>query len=157
MNRVSTSKTGAARPRCAGLFALVAGLTGAFLLAGCSTVAKRIEEEQATFDRLSVADQELVSRGKIGEGLGKREVYIAWGKPDRSITRTEKRKTYDTWIYYGYRTVTYYDYDWVPYRAGDRIYWTPITRPYYDTYPYLFQQVTFANGRVVDFQTPLTR
>src|SRR5437870_4578266 len=86
------------------------------LAANCTSVPSRIKERAAAFHGLSAADQELVARGKIREGMGKEAVYIAWGKPDEISHGNSAGRDFETWLYFAYEPETAYDYDVVPRR-----------------------------------------
>jgi hypothetical protein len=80
------------------LFLGIAALLSAFL-AGCSTVDSRIHGNPQTFAALSPADQALVRRGDISEGMSKAAVYLAWGKPDRLRYGSRAGVPFEAWIY----------------------------------------------------------
>jgi hypothetical protein len=80
------------------LFLAIAVLLFEFL-AGCSTVESRIKGNPQTFASLSPADQALVRRGSISEGLSKAAVYLAWGRPDRLRYGSRAGVPFEAWIY----------------------------------------------------------
>jgi hypothetical protein len=76
------------------------GLSLTFLLAGCSTVETRIQENPGAYQRLSPNDQALVQHGRIREGLSRDAVYIAWGPPSQRAEGRMRGSAIETWIYY---------------------------------------------------------
>lgn len=77
-----------------GLSALLFGF-----LTGCSTVDSRIQQNPQTFASLSPAEQALVRRGGIREGLSTAAVYLAWGRPDRVRQGSRAGVPFEAWIY----------------------------------------------------------
>jgi hypothetical protein len=74
------------------------------LLAGCSTVDSRIKGDPQTFASLSPADQGLIRRGAIREGMSTAAVYLAWGRPDRRRYGSRAGVPFEAWIYTTTRT-----------------------------------------------------
>jgi hypothetical protein len=70
-----------------------------FVLAGCSTIHSRINQNPAVFQSLSPTDQAMVRAGQIREGMPKSAVYIAWGRPDHTKSGVRKGNRFETWIY----------------------------------------------------------
>ena len=68
-------------------------------LAGCSTVDSRIQQNPQTFASLSPAQQALVRRGGILEGMSTAAVYLAWGRPDRVRQGNRAGVPFEAWIY----------------------------------------------------------
>ncbi len=68
-------------------------------LAGCSTVDSRIQGNPQTFAALSPADQDLVRRGAIREGMPRAAVFLAWGRPDRVRYGSRAGIPFEVWIY----------------------------------------------------------
>ena len=85
------------------LFPGIAVLLFGFL-AGCSTVDSRIQGNPQTFASLSPADQALVRRGGIREGMSRAAVYLAWGRPDRMKYGSRAGVPFEAWIYTTTRT-----------------------------------------------------
>jgi hypothetical protein len=85
------------------LFAGIAVLHFGFL-AGCSTVDSRIKGNPQTFASLSPADQVLVRRGGIREGMSRAAVYLACGRPDRMKYGNRGGVPFEAWIYTTTRT-----------------------------------------------------
>jgi hypothetical protein len=116
----------------------------------CSTVSTRIKERPLAFTKLSPAEQALVRAGKIQNGFSPDEVYLAWGKADKITPGSAQGKPSETWIYVGFRQEVIPYYEVIPQAAGrhgfvpDTIY-----SPIYVSHPYLRQQATFQNGKVV--------
>jgi hypothetical protein len=85
------------------LFAGIAVLLFGFL-AGCSTVDSRVKGDPQTFASLSPADQGLIRRGGIREGMSTAAVYLAWGRPDRRRYGSRDGVPFEAWIYTTTRT-----------------------------------------------------
>ncbi len=102
---------------------LVAAAPVTLLLSGCSTVESRIAEHPDVYHSLSARQQQLVANGQIAPGMPRAAVYLAWGSPDQRVEGAMRREMTETWIYVQY------------------------------TIPYPYRTVTFANGRVVSFQS----
>ncbi len=152
---------------------MIGALSLTFGFTGCTTVETRISEKQATFRRLSPADQALVQQGKIHEGLPMDAVYIAWGPPSQRIPGRYRGSMVDTWVYdataagdyagpfsygYGYgHGVGYGLYGGYGrrFRHGPYFY-DPFFDPYFYNHAnivrYPERTVSFENGRVIAFQ-----
>src|ERR1700686_2873062 len=114
-------------------------------LAGCSTVDSRIQGNPQTFASLSPADQSLIRRGVIREGLSRAAVYLAWGRPDRLRYGSRAGVPFEAWIYtttrseivpgyypsfYGFG---YYPYGWSrPFYGRGGFYGDYPFNPYFD-------------------------
>jgi hypothetical protein len=73
------------------------------LLAGCGTTntfSSRIKENQALFDQLSPADQEIIRSGFIKIGYTPEMVYIALENPEKKIPGAAANEM--TWIYHNF-------------------------------------------------------
>jgi hypothetical protein len=152
----------------------------ALFVAGCSTVESRISEHRDLFNSLSPQDQQLVAAGQIRTGMPQSAVWLAWGSADQKSVGQMRGQNTETWIYvhyapaYGYGGYGYgYPYGpWGPgwWGGGVSVIRTrhhgksfifvgdPFFDPFYYSYippsiPYPYRTVTFANGRVVSFQT----
>jgi hypothetical protein len=127
-----------------GAAAILAGM-----LAGCSTVESRIANNWQVFATFSPADQSLIRRGAIRQGMSKDAVYIAWGKPDRIRYGSRAGISYEAWIYTTLRTeVAPYPYPYpAPYGFGyypyGRIGWYGGYYGFYPYDPFLFDTVTY--------------
>jgi hypothetical protein len=146
-----------------GIAALLSGL-----LAGCSTVDSRIKADPTTFAALSPADQTLVRRGAIRQGMSKAAVYLAWGKPDRIRTGVRAGNPFEAWTYTTVQsTIDPYPgfYGFGYYRYGWHGTWGPYGRyrGFYGIYPYdpypdvisyevPYKTVFFENGRCVAWE-----
>jgi hypothetical protein len=150
----------------------------ALFFAGCETTESRISEHRELYNSLSPQDQQLVSNGQIRTGMSMNAAYLAWGRPDQKAAGQMRGQMTETWIYvnyvpaYGYGG---YGYPYGPYGSG---FWgggvavvrthhhgrafafvgDPFYDPFYYSYippsiPYPYRTVTFANGRVVSFQS----
>jgi hypothetical protein len=149
----------------------------ALVLAGCSTTESRISEHRDLFNSLPPGDQQLVSAGQIRTGMSQNAVWLAWGSPDQRAAGAMRGQMTETWIYvnyapaYGYGGYGYgYPYGPGFYGGGVAVIRTrhhgrafafvgdPFYDPFYYSYippsiPYPYRTVTFANGRVVSFQS----
>ena len=155
-------------------------LAGAMMiLTGCSTTETRISENPQLFQSLPARDQELVSRGQIRTGMSQDAVWLSWGRADQRVAGAMRGQQTETWVYtttasvpgYGYGYGGYWGRPYGPYgyglgfngvirtRHGHRFafvgnpYYDPFYYPFFDTVTYPYKTVTFANGRVVSFQT----
>jgi hypothetical protein len=157
---------------------LVAAAAVTLLVSGCSTVESRISEHPDLYHSLPARQQQLVANGQITPGMSRDGVYLAWGTPDQRVEGAMRSQMTETWIYIQYTSYPYgYGYGYgYPYRYG----WgggfggvvvtrrhhgrsfafvgNPFYDPFYYSYippsiPYPYRTVTFANGRVVSFQS----
>lgn len=78
---------------------LVAGIFGALLGAGCSTVDSRIAKNREAFSSWPAPVQDKVVQGKIDIGFTPDQVRVALGEPDRVFTRTTGDGTSEIWGY----------------------------------------------------------
>jgi hypothetical protein len=152
------------------------GLT-ALCLVSCSTTESRIAEHRDLFSSLSPGDQQLVAAGQIRTGMPQSAVWLAWGSPDQKAVGQMRGQMTETWIYVHYAPAYGYGYGYGPVGPG---FWgggvaivrthhhgrtfafvgDPFFDPFYYSYippsiPYPYRTVTFANGRVVSFQSLL--
>ncbi|MGF1448187.1 MAG: hypothetical protein ACFB20_02085 [Opitutales bacterium] len=68
-------------------------------LAGCNTVDRRIEKNQAFFDSLPIDNRQLIRDGRIAPGFSPREVEIALGKPDDVLVEEFEGGERMLWVY----------------------------------------------------------
>ena len=157
---------------------LVAAAAVTLLVSGCSTVESRIAEHPDLYHSLSARQQQLVANGQITPGMPRDAVYLAWGTPDQRVEGAMRGQMTETWIYVHYTSYPYgYGYGYgYPYRYGwgggfggvivrrhhhgrsFAFFGDPFYDPFYYSYippsiPYPYRTVTFANGRVVSFQS----
>ena len=160
---------------------LVATAAVALLLSGCSTVESRIADHPDIYHSLSPRQQQLVANGQISPGMPRQAVYLAWGSPDQRVEGAMRREMTETWIYVQYTTAYPYGYGYgygYPYGYGGfggfgggfavathrhhgrsfAFIGDPFFDPFYYSYippsiPYPYRTVTFANGRVVSYQS----
>ena len=71
----------------------------AFLLAGCATPAKRIQQNQELFDSFPVAAQARIRGGQIDLGFTPDMVRIALGEPQRKTLRRSGEGDLEIWFY----------------------------------------------------------
>ena len=71
----------------------------AFLLAGCATPAKRIQQNQELFDSFPVAAQARIRGGQIDLGFTPDMVRIALGEPQRKLIRRAAGGETEVWLY----------------------------------------------------------
>jgi hypothetical protein len=69
------------------------------LLAGCSTINSRIDENAAYFDSLPLESQERIRKGIVEVGDTTDMVYIAMGAPAEKRSSRSARRDRETWIY----------------------------------------------------------
>ena len=160
---------------------LVAAAAVTLLLSGCSTVESRIADHPDIYHSLSARQQQLVANGQIAPGMPREAVYLAWGSPDQRVEGAMRRQMTETWIYVQYTSAYPYGYGYgygygYPYGYGGGFGFggviathrhhgrsfafigDPFYDPFYYSYippsiPYPYRTVTFANGRVVSFQS----
>lgn len=80
---------------------VAAGLVA--LLAACGTTntkARRIQENQAAFNKLSPSDQEVVRNGFIKIGFPQEMVYAALENPEKKIPGPSANE--ETWVYHNF-------------------------------------------------------
>lgn len=125
------------------------------LLAGCSTVDRRITEKAAVFESLDPATQEQLRKGMVEVGYDTDMVYIALGSPDerREIATAAGRD--QVWIYSTY--FQEYAGTTVHYRrllgyhpvTGQRVvYFEPVRNHHYRDRVDERIRITFRNGKV---------
>jgi len=71
-------------------------------LAGCSTVAQRIEEKSAIFSQLGPETQESIQRGQVKEGYTLEMVYMALGRPNQVASTPDGKSV--IWTYMNFNT-----------------------------------------------------
>ncbi len=154
---------------------------GALFLSGCETPNSRISENPNLFNSLPPREQELVSQGRIGPGMSRNAVYLAWGSPEQRLPGFTRGRTTETWVYFSTTTTGYGGYGgygsyggFGPYgyggfyggggaivrsHRGHRyfVYGDPFYDPFFyssfaNTIQYPYKTVTFVNGRVAGFQ-----
>ena len=69
------------------------------LLAGCSTVQSRIEQNRALFEGLDPATQQTLLNGQTQVGYSMQLTHIALGSPDRVERRQSADGDVVTWVY----------------------------------------------------------
>jgi outer membrane protein assembly factor BamE (lipoprotein component of BamABCDE complex) len=74
-------------------------LTSLMMLAGCSTPASRIEQNQELFNTYEPDIQAAIRQGKIDIGFTRDMVHMALGKPDRQYSRTTESGQSEIWSY----------------------------------------------------------
>ena len=152
------------------------------ILAGCSTVEKRITDNPQMYQSLSAHDQDLVSHAQIRTGMSQDAVWLAWGSADQRSVGAMRGHATETWIYtatasypyggYGYGGYGgYWGGPWGPWgwggfggvgvfhgHGGHRFvffgdpFYDPFFYSYIPTYSYPYKVVTFSNGRAASFQ-----
>jgi hypothetical protein len=147
--RCICSKKIMARTLFFGIAVLLSGL-----LAGCSTVDSRIKGNPLTFASLSPADQALVRRGGIREGMSRAEVYLAWGRPDRLRSGSRTGVPFEAWTYTTIRSEiapgyypTFYGFGYARFGWSGRFYGP---RGFYGYYPY----DPYLGSDIIDYEVP---
>lgn len=120
-------------------------------MAGCSTIQSRINENPTAFQRLTPKQQQLVSTGRVSEGMSKNAVYIAWGNPDRITYGSKHGIPDEKWLYFGYDFAQVPSYSFFPVYAGGFVYSDYIYSPQYVSMPYVDKGVLFEKDRVVNW------
>lgn len=134
----------------AALLAVVASL----LCASCTApVVKRIERNPEIFNALSARHKDLVQQGRIEEGMTKKAVFLAWGRPDQVSQGSKSGKTYEKWGYAGYQpsytTAMGFGYSSRFYHGGCNVYDRAFFYEPMVTYlPYEAARVEFTGGIV---------
>ncbi len=136
---------------------LLAG-AAALLMASCaSPIAKRIERNPEIYNALSTRHKEMVVQGRIEEGMSKKAVFLAWGRPDRAARGTRNGKEYERWSYTGYDTAYssvgfgpgYWGHGWGGCYPYDGYF---AYEPLVTYVPYEAARVEFLNGTVFAWQ-----
>lgn len=133
-------------------------LVTVLLLASCaSPLQRRMEKNPEIFSALNEKQKALVSTGQIEEGMTKKAVFVAWGKPDRVTAGTSTGKPTERWSYTSYDAVPrvayggglgFGYYGQGRYRGG--YYADPYIYPqmYFDYMPFEAAHVVFTGGKV---------
>jgi outer membrane protein assembly factor BamE (lipoprotein component of BamABCDE complex) len=74
-------------------------LGGLMILAGCSTPASRIVQNQELFNTFPSDVQTSIRQGRIAIGFTRDMVHMALGKPDRQYSRTTESGQSEIWSY----------------------------------------------------------
>jgi len=88
------------------LLKVLAAVSGAAWLAGCSTPETRISSHPEVFAQLTPQEQALVKAGQVGLGFSAEAVKLALGQPDRVTIRTDEKGQLEVWHYV---ETVYYD------------------------------------------------
>jgi hypothetical protein len=73
-----------------------------FMVSCTSPIVKRIERNPDIYAALSPHHKDLVQQGRVEEGMTKKAVFLAWGKPDRAAKGSKNGREYEKWSYAGY-------------------------------------------------------
>ncbi|MCW5550391.1 MAG: hypothetical protein KIT44_15620 [Opitutaceae bacterium] len=129
------------------------------LLAGCSTIDRRITEKAAVFESLDPATQEQLRKGMVEIGYNTDLVYIALGSPDERRERITAAGREEVWIYstyyqeYAGTTVHYRRYIGYHPVTGKRvIYFEPVRHHHYRDRVDERIRVTFRDGKVTEIE-----
>jgi hypothetical protein len=85
---------------------LLAAVSGAAWLTGCSTPETRISSNPEVFARLTPQEQSLIRAGQLGLGFTAEAVKLALGPPDRVTMTTDASGQLEVWHY---AETVYYD------------------------------------------------
>jgi outer membrane protein assembly factor BamE (lipoprotein component of BamABCDE complex) len=85
-------------------FLIGAAAFGALLLAGCSTISSRIQDNPGLYASLPPDQQALVKQGQVGIGMDMATVKLALGDPDHVTLRTTADGKSEVWHYVSYET-----------------------------------------------------
>jgi len=127
----------------------------ALLCQACSSVQSRIDRNPELFAALPPEQQELVLNEEVREGMTKDAVYLAWGRPDREVVRSQEGRQIDIWIYMLRRTTAIpafsYGVGFGGYRGGWGNVWVdvPVYDPVYVTEEEPSRSVEFHRGKVI--------
>ncbi len=137
--------------------------SAAVLLAGCNTAAPRIAEHAAAFAALDPATQKNIRNGIVEPGFTSDMVYMALGKPTRTITDAigngvwiyhhEPIAAYNETITSGFRRRIIYD---PVKRTNDVVVEAIDPKAFPNLVPYDLR-VTLSNGRVASVERIQTR
>lgn len=129
------------------------------LLAGCSTIDRRITEKAAVFESLDPATQEQLRKGMVEVGYNTDLVYIALGRPDERRERITAAGREEVWIYSSYyqeyagTSVAYRRYIGYHPVTGKRvIYLEPVHQHHYRDRVNERIRVTFRDGKVTEIE-----
>ncbi len=123
-------------------------------LPACSTLttpSARIERYPEKYQALPADHQQLVSQGRIAEGMNQDAVFLAWGTPNHVMSGSDRGSPYETWSYTRLRSASYpslwFDYG---YYGGHYHH----IHPYWNTYwyPVPVGRVEFTDGFVNSWQ-----
>lgn len=73
------------------------------LVSCTSPIVKRIERNPDIYNALTSHQKELVQQGRVEEGMSKKAVFLAWGRPDGVTKGGKQGSTYEKWSYAGYQ------------------------------------------------------
>ena len=75
----------------------------AILLSSCASTEtlrqRRVAANPEIYDDLSEEDRALLSKGQIRDGMHKKVVFLAWGRPDEIRQGSRSGVPYETWVY----------------------------------------------------------
>ena len=132
---------------------------GALFLSACSTVNTRIHTNQAAFDGIPPAQQQLIRQGNIELDFTKSMVSMALGEPDRVSVRADHGGVTEIWSYYKFKNNTsYFDQSpfIMPYYARGvyptyHFYSSPFSRSFSSRETTM--RVSFKDGKVVSYES----
>jgi len=125
---------------------------------GCAaTPQARVQKNPEMLGRLSAADQILVMRGTINEGMSRDAVYLAWGSPDSVTTGSDNGRQSETWRYATLQPVYHHGFGLgLGYGGGfhrGRHFYPGLSMNLTPSYvPRTTSVVRFRNGRVVAWE-----
>jgi len=121
----------------------------ALFFSACSTVESRIKQRPEAYHSLSASDQSLVSHGKIRTGMSKEAVYIAWGRADAVLHRTDRGHRTEAWNYFAYQQQPVFGFGAYPICVNGGFTYLPGYQTGYISTPYPYKQAVFENERVI--------
>lgn len=127
------------------------------VLASCaSPIERRVSHYPELFNKLPAAEQAMVRRGEVREGMSKDAVFLAWGKPDRIAHGRKDGKNRERWSFAEYEQVHRMGYAGGLGLAGGYGWVDPIAYggPVVDFVPVPGRSVEFIDGKVVGFLVP---
>lgn len=139
---------------------IFAGLACILSLSACTstnTPAYRIAHNPEVYHNLPKAEQELVTQGKICEGMTPKAVFLAWGYPNTTpFQGTKDGKNFIRWVYTRNQAVTTFNNwsgpVWGPMGWYDPLYGNSFGGSATTFVPTNVAMVSFEGGKVVAWQ-----
>jgi hypothetical protein len=124
-------------------------------LIGCATtVETRKEQRYGAYSSLTSEQKLAVDLGQIKVGMPMDAVYIAWGKPNQTLTSETASGTQVHWLYAGtyLQSYTHWSYP-SPYSPFHHSYFGPELAHDYVVLSYIRAEVIFEGGLVKQWRT----
>lgn len=128
-------------------------LVAVISLMGCSSPQKRAESRPEAFARLSPDEQRLALEGRIREGMNEDAVFIALGRPSKTLSARRDGADQIHWVYSSIVTREIPSFSHSRFRGEDgRWYGRSYYDPYYQSYVVDTFRVVFRDGRVIGWE-----